>query len=977
VSDELYTRNAIRAVLKMWNSSRKLGEHPLARLPFVAARMRQTHIDDTPTGRGVALREILHRLVQSLRPEGEPNYGDKRWRPYLILTEQYVNGRKPEYLAELFGLVRGSFHQEQARALELLGDALKEQVVTGFDSPTPPHRNFAPVFLAPTRPPYSLVGRDVLLASIKQHLIDSTAQTLSIYGLPGVGKTALAIDIANDKEVLSQFVDGVLWAGMGKQPDIEALLGNWANALGLSRDDIGRLTTIQSRAQAIQNVIGLRRMLIVIDDAWNIDDAHAFKLGGANCAHLMTTRLPNVAMDFAGDNIVHASELDHDDGVRLLTQHAPDAVEAHRAKLDTLVRSVGSLPLALTLMGRRLRKVALGNQTRRAKESLDELVGIFAESKTSEALFAVIEESNSALDEKSRDALRVLSAFPPKPNTFSEEAALAVAECGTSTLDALVDDGLIENRGARYSLHQTICDFARRKNENDDLRKNIYARMLSHYTQRLEGSGGYDFSLDVDLSNFIAALDAAREHSLNAQFIRGVTAVFPYLESRGILDEAERHLEQAQELAMILGDEVAAAKVLRDLGRVARRRGKFDAAQRLFDEARIKIIDAIDPTTALMRATILLNQCTLANDRGERERAEIIGQDALSLARELNDPKLISAILTQLGAASGFRAAFDRSKGQLDEALRYAKLANDKHSECLLTLGLGLIASWLGDVKGGDAHFQRSYEMSKEIDARETASIARAMQGWVNANIGEYPLAIDQSRESLSLIREGSYCESAGLAYTNLGFVAMNRGDSDAAQMYVNRGMSVVRQIDHKEGMCMMFNAQSRLYAEIGDYEKAESYSREGIRFADEMGYFELMPSMMATLGEALNAREAYDDADGFFILALGMANEMKRPWLVTYAQNVWGDCLLRREEIDKAQSCFQESLRVAQMLKAKPYEAISLFGLAKTASMRGHTQLSSSLAKESLDILQAIGHVRAKKVRAWLTAAALASHSD
>jgi tetratricopeptide (TPR) repeat protein len=973
VSDVLFSRNGIRAILKLWHLSRKLGEHPLAQLPIVKSRIQQSHIDDSPTGRGVALREILHECIQSLRPGGEPKYGEKRWRPYLILTEQYVNGRKPEYLAELFGLVRGSFHQEQARALELLGDALKEKAISESNRPTSLQQIHAPVFLAPSRPTYSLVGRDVLLVSIKQQLITSTAHTFSIYGLPGVGKTALAIDIANDQEVLSHFVDGVLWVGLGKHSDIDAMLGDWANTLGFSRDEIARLTTRHARAQAIQNRIGLRRILIVIDDAWNIDDALAFKLGGANCVFLMTTRLPNVALEFAGKNALRIAELDHEDGVRLLSQYASDIVDAHRDKLDVLVRAVGSLPLALTLMGRRLRKVALGNRTRRAKESLDELVGVFAESKTSEALFAVIEESDAVLDEKSRAALRALSAFPPKPNTFSEEAALAVAECGTSILDALVDEGLIENRGARYSLHQTICDFARRKNENDELRKNIYARMLSHYTQKLEASGAYEFSPDVDLSNIIAALDAAREHSLNAQFIRGVTAVFPYLESRGILDEAHRHLERAQELAMILGDEVAAAKVLRDLGRVERRRGKFDAAQRLFDEARAKIIHATDPTTAFTHATILLNQCTLANDRGERERAETIGQDALSLARELDDPKLISAILTQLAAASGFRADFDRSKGQLDEALRFAQRANDKPSECLLTLGLGLIASWLGDVKGGDAHFQRSYEMSKEIDARETASIARAMQGWVNANIGEYPRAIDQSRESLSLIREGSYCESAGLAYTNLGFVAMNRGDADAAQMYVNRGMSVVRQIDHKEGMCMMFNAQSRLYAELGDYEKAESYSREGIRFADEMGYLELMPSMMATLGEALNVREAYDDADGFFILALGMANEMKRPWLVTYAQNVWGDCLLRREEIDKAQSCFQESLRVAQMLKAKPYEAISLFGLAKTASMRGHTQLSRSMAKESLDILEAIGHVRAKKVHAWLTAAALA----
>ncbi len=138
-------------------------------------------------------------------------------------------------------------------------------------------------FLAPQRPPYNIVGRNELVENLKKRLfIGDSLALCALNGLPGVGKTALAIELAYDKEVLKHFSDGILWVGLGLQADVLSHLGIWANILGISQNDIANLTNVEDRAKAIRNIIGLRRMLLVIDDAWNIEAALAFKLGGPN-----------------------------------------------------------------------------------------------------------------------------------------------------------------------------------------------------------------------------------------------------------------------------------------------------------------------------------------------------------------------------------------------------------------------------------------------------------------------------------------------------------------------------------------------------------------------------------------------------------------------------------------------------------------------------------------------------------------------
>lgn len=124
----MLTRKSIRAALQVWKRTEALGQHPLAGLAIVEARRAAAGYPDTCMGHGAALRDVLRDAIDSLRPtSGPPDFTDDRWRLFLILTEQYIGGQAPGYVAEQLTIAQPTYHHEQARALDCLGAILREQ----------------------------------------------------------------------------------------------------------------------------------------------------------------------------------------------------------------------------------------------------------------------------------------------------------------------------------------------------------------------------------------------------------------------------------------------------------------------------------------------------------------------------------------------------------------------------------------------------------------------------------------------------------------------------------------------------------------------------------------------------------------------------------------------------------------------------------------------------------------------------------
>jgi transcriptional regulator with XRE-family HTH domain len=319
-----------------------------------------------------------------------------------------------------------------------------------------------------------LIGREKSLRALKARLCSQASPAATtLCGLPGVGKTALALELAHDDDVQQYFNDGVLWVSLGPQPDRSGELKRWGRLLGIEESALSSRDDSEDWMRAIHTRLSTRKMLLIIDDAWSCEDALAFKLGGQQCAYLLTTRQPAVALYFANAGICTIEALGEEESLALLARFVPTIVAQEPAAMRELARLAGGLPLALQLMGKHLQAQMYSGQPRRWHAALERLkltetrlqltipraplerqMGLPVDAPLS--LQNAINLSYQRLDSLAQQALLTLTTS----GNFLEESAL---EQGISldTLDSLLDAGLLASTGpGRYTLHQTIVDFA-------------------------------------------------------------------------------------------------------------------------------------------------------------------------------------------------------------------------------------------------------------------------------------------------------------------------------------------------------------------------------------------------------------------------------------------------------------------------------------------------------------------------------------
>ncbi|RZL96284.1 MAG: tetratricopeptide repeat protein [Variovorax sp.] len=390
------------------------------------------------------------------------------------------------------------------------------------------------VFQAPLPPDYTLVGRDPLLKDLKLEL--AGGRHVALCFKPGVGKSALATALANDREMRARFDSGVLWASLNLKPNVLSELKKWGAAIGLPPEKMEELDNlppdpnatpeeaaqqaIAHWARALSRQIGQRRMLLVIDDAWDLEPARALLLPAPNCGHLITTREQGKVAGMLGESFeVHVvQELSEDDGVEFLRQLAPNAVDMFPDEARKLFHAVGGLPQGLLLLGMHLRQASWANQRRRIGDAYRDIQERFKE--RTEPLQRAIKISYDALpDDETRRALQALSIFRPKPGKFTEDAALAVLDGPPGLIYRLHDAGLIETASGDdphdlpYTMHRTIAEFARGELSREEAQalhgraKEFFSAWLKAYEEIEHEPGKYGHEYRYENPQWQDAMD--------------------------------------------------------------------------------------------------------------------------------------------------------------------------------------------------------------------------------------------------------------------------------------------------------------------------------------------------------------------------------------------------------------------------------------------------------------------------------------
>ncbi|MEU5973921.1 BTAD domain-containing putative transcriptional regulator [Streptomyces sp. NPDC047315] len=302
------------------------------------------------------------------------------------------------------------------------------------------------------------------------HGRDGRAVTVvTVTGTAGVGKTTVAVHVAH--ALGDEFPDGRFHVdlGAGSTPaDPSAVLLGFLTALGTPSDRIP--LDPEQRAAFFRTVLAGRRMLLVLDNAFDAEQIRPLLPGTSGCAVLITTRSRSLAVPGA-----HRLDIDvqpEDEALTLLAAIAgAERVAAEPAAARSLVAACGRLPLAVRIVGSRLAArpghglAALDARLRDERALLDELhVGDLAV----ETAFHL--GYRNLAPEPAR-AFRLLSLLDAPSLPLPVAAALLGEDERTAErlAETLVDAGVLEPYGPeRYRFHDLLRLYARRLAERTD-----------------------------------------------------------------------------------------------------------------------------------------------------------------------------------------------------------------------------------------------------------------------------------------------------------------------------------------------------------------------------------------------------------------------------------------------------------------------------------------------------------------------------
>ena len=712
-----------------------------------------------------------------------------------------------------------------------------------FGSPAPTETEVGPIpFQAPPEPRDLYVGRESFIFDLKQQLL--AGRNIALCSAPGTGKTLIATKLAHDPELREKYPHGVLWAKLGEQPDVSGILRAWGESLDISPNDPDWYIDQRHAATIMRQKLARRRMMLIIDDAWQSDAVNALKLGGPNCPHLVTTYLMSVALDFDVQGAVTVPGLAPSDGLRLFRQQAPQIVEGQAREVEELVEKLANSPLALFLLANycRLQPDSSVPDLKQIGDSLlDKKQVIEAErhliykgagddAQTPASLLATIDWCFEHLNADDKYALDALSFFPPKPNSFSDNAARYITDERSDSIDILINHGLLERTPDRYSLHRAVSEFLKRgAHERTD---ETPAHRMVHFFVSLVQQPDTTFNvLEQEKKNILAALDLAYQRQMWRQVIDGTHALFGYFDRRGLYVLAQENLRRAKEAAENLQDQDSLADILLKLGEIHERRAEYAAAvehlkrsaeiatslghpnigaralqtlgvvamgQAEYDEAERYLNKALEMATdTRLKCDIETRIGWLERGRGNFDGSRARTERALGVALSNEYTTQIAELELSLGVLDFLEKKYETAKAHDLKGLREAERAQDKRLQCGLYQALGGTEIELGNFNEAEAHLMKSLQLSMDIGHRWYNGVCwkeigelRLKQQLPNAASGAFKKALD-------LAREVNSPELMGLTFFGLARVAAVQGNYSEARLQGLTSLNVFQPIGH------------------------------------------------------------------------------------------------------------------------------------------------------------------------------------
>lgn len=765
----------------------------------------------------------------------------------------------------------------------------------------------------------AFTGRESEIAKLVERVAAVHADSVAIHaidGMPGVGKTTLALHLAH--RLTAQYPDRQLFVDLHGHsetmpPTDPALLltsllvgdGLDASTLPSGLDELGALW----RARMAR-----RRVLLVLDDAISSTQVAPLLPGVGPSLILITSRRHLGDLPVAVGQITLGA-LPRVEAMTMFQRLASRVEPYSEQDLVSLVKMAGCLPLAIALYAAVYRKHSTWILSDLVREVSTAGIRLAAERRTVAAAFDL---SYRTLPPTRQQFFRLLGLHVG----VDLDPYAAAALTGTSPteaethLEALLSYRLLtETVYHRYRMHDLIRAHARvltATTDSQPTRTAAVNRLLHYYAHTAQTASITAFlspwrpptgpapAYMPNLSGYDAALSWLR-----AEY-RNLEGAYSYARAHDLDGNA---VALAAGLVGILfkdGPRARTHDLCQDAGGLAKRLGQ-----------------------PLAYAIALSNEAHMQSSIEDFPKAADAATRALVIAREIGDLVAEGVALFELAIARRFTDDLPGAADALISTLAIACRLGHRQGEAAVLCDLGIVLRLMGDYPGAVDALTRALEISREIGHRNGEAAALNQLGHMWRLIGDLPGAEHVFSQALAVCHETGdrYSEVATLA--KLGCVWRLTGDLPKAARVLTFALQTSREIGERL-------LESVVLTELG-------------------GVWRL-------LGELPNAEDALSQA-------LVIYREIGSRVYETYALNEYAATIAAIGDWSRALVLYQQALDINRELNKRDDEAISLEGIANQHLNAGDPCQGIAHLREALEIYQRLGmHTDIQRVHTRLT---------
>jgi transcriptional regulator with XRE-family HTH domain/tetratricopeptide (TPR) repeat protein len=316
----------------------------------------------------------------------------------------------------------------------------------------------------------------------------SRAPAVLIHGMPGIGKTALALHVAH--AVRARYPGGCLFVGFGTPPDTAPVLARLLRRLGVAAEAV---PADPAEARALYLSILYRRpVLILADHVTSSDQVAALVSASPACAVIATSRHRLDALDDC--QAIRLGPLGVDDAAALFRVIADRPGALPDADLARIAAACGGLPLAIRVAAARFRES--GRSSAELADLLERLPAGWEELDDGErSVERTLRTELDALPESGQRTLAMLAVCPAGPADSHAVGWLAgrTSQAVAAEFSELRRQDLISvDPHGRASMHALVQALAASIAEQIDehSREQAIHRLIAGYTRSASAADG-------------------------------------------------------------------------------------------------------------------------------------------------------------------------------------------------------------------------------------------------------------------------------------------------------------------------------------------------------------------------------------------------------------------------------------------------------------------------------------------------------